>query len=53
MTDTRELHDLSMRWAEYYAAVYRVPMELVEAIIDEESGWNPYGAYPVVIGRDE
>ena len=42
MTDTRELHDLSMRWAEYYAAVYRVPMELVEAIIDEESGWNPY-----------
>ena len=34
--------DLSVRWAEYYSAVYRVPVELVEAIIDEESGWNPY-----------
>ena len=33
--------DLSVRWADYYAAVYRVPVELVEAIIDEESGWNP------------
>ena len=29
-------------WAEYYAAVYQVPVELVAAIIDEESGWNPY-----------
>ena len=33
---------VSVRWAEYYAAVYQVPVELVEAIIDEESGWNPY-----------
>ena len=32
----------SVRWAEYYSAVYRVPIELVGAIIDEESGWNPY-----------
>ena len=32
----------SVQWAEYYAAVYRVPIELVAAIIDEESGWNPY-----------
>ena len=31
-----------MRWVEYYAAIYRVPIELVEAIIDEESSWNPY-----------
>ena len=31
-----------MRWAEYYATAYRVPIELVAAIIDEESGWNPY-----------
>ncbi len=38
----RQLRDLSARWAEYYAGVYRVPIELVEAIIDEESGWNPY-----------
>jgi soluble lytic murein transglycosylase-like protein len=42
MADMRQLRDLSARWAEYYAAVYRVPIELVEAIIDEESGWNPY-----------
>ena len=33
---------MSARWAEYYAAIYRLPVELVEAIIDEESGWNPY-----------
>ena len=39
--NTRRVRDLSVRWAEYYAAVYRVPVELVEAIIDEESGWNP------------
>jgi soluble lytic murein transglycosylase-like protein len=32
----------SLQWAEYYAAIYRVPIELVAAIIDEESGWNPY-----------
>jgi hypothetical protein len=38
----RQLRDLSARWAEYYAGVYRVPIELVAAIIDEESGWNPY-----------
>lgn len=36
-----ELRDLARRWAVHYAAVYRVPVELVEAIIDEESGWNP------------
>ena len=42
MSDMRQMRGLSARWAEYYAAVYRVPVELVEAIIDEESGWNPY-----------
>lgn len=36
------LHETSMRSVEYYAAAYRVPVELVEAIIDEESGWNSY-----------
>ena len=40
--DERPPRDVSARWAEYYAAVYRVPVELVAAIIDEESGWNPY-----------
>lgn len=37
-----DLRLLSVRWAAYYATVYRVPVELVEAIIDEESAWNPY-----------
>ncbi|MGB8885910.1 MAG: lytic transglycosylase domain-containing protein [Candidatus Korobacteraceae bacterium] len=40
--DARPPRNLSVRWAEYYAAVYQVPVELVAAIIDEESGWNPY-----------
>ena len=34
--------DVSARCAQHYAAVYNVPVELVAAIIDEESGWNPY-----------
>jgi soluble lytic murein transglycosylase-like protein len=33
---------LSAQWAEYYAVKYRVPVDLVMAIIDEESAWNPY-----------
>ena len=36
------LREISAQWAEYYAAQYHVPVELVAAIIDEESGWNPY-----------
>lgn len=38
----RQMRDIAGRWAAYYASAYRVPVELVEAIIDEESGWNPY-----------
>jgi soluble lytic murein transglycosylase-like protein len=41
-TGTRDVRDLSTRWAEYYARAYRVPVDLVDAIIDEESGWKPY-----------
>lgn len=37
-----DVRELSARWVVYYATVYRVPVELVEAIIDEESAWNPY-----------
>ena len=39
---TRYLRGLSERWAEYYARLYQVPVDLVDAVIDEESGWNPY-----------
>ena len=37
-----KIRALSIGWAEYYATVYRVPLDLVLAIIDEESAWNPY-----------
>ena len=40
--DARLPRDVPARWAEHYAVVYQVPVELVAAIIDEESGWNPY-----------
>src|SRR5215469_1852610 len=38
----RETLVVAIHWAEYYAALYRVPVDLVMAIIDEESAWNPY-----------
>lgn len=31
-----------MECAEFYASTYRVPLELVEAVIEVESAWNPY-----------
>jgi len=37
-----ETDEVSVRWVAYYAAAYHVPLELVEAVIDEESDWNPY-----------
>jgi soluble lytic murein transglycosylase-like protein len=40
--DQRKLNEMSVRWVAYYAAAYDVPLELVEAVIEEESGWNPY-----------
>ena len=40
--EPRTLADIAAGWAAYYAAVYHVPLALVEAIIDVESGWNPY-----------
>src|SRR5215472_14333866 len=40
--DKRQLNEMTVRWVAYYAAAYHVPLELVEAVIDEESGWNPY-----------
>ena len=32
---------VAVRWADYYAALYRVPRELVHSIIEIESGWQP------------
>lgn len=39
---SHNIRELSARWAEYYAAVYRILVDLVTAIIDEESGWDPH-----------
>jgi len=33
--------ELTSAWVRYYAETYHVPTELVEAIIDQESAWNP------------
>jgi soluble lytic murein transglycosylase-like protein len=41
-TTQHETRFLAMRWAQYYSASYQVPVELVFAIIDEESAWDPY-----------
>lgn len=40
--DMKPARQISGRWAEHYATVYRLPVDLVKAIIDEESAWNPY-----------
>jgi len=32
----------AMQWADYYAALYRVPPEFVHAIIEVESAWQPH-----------
>lgn len=33
---------LSVQYAEYYAGAYQVPRELVVAVIQVESDWNPF-----------
>jgi soluble lytic murein transglycosylase-like protein len=32
----------SVEWASFYASAFGVPVELVDALIQVESGWNPY-----------
>jgi len=39
---SQDMRVFSMHCAQYYAYMYRVPVDLVMAIIDEESAWNPY-----------
>jgi soluble lytic murein transglycosylase-like protein len=34
--------EYATRWTEYYARVYRVPLEFAEAVIEVESDWYPY-----------
>lgn len=40
--DPTSVHDFSERCAASYASAFEVPVELVEAVIQVESGWNPY-----------
>lgn len=40
------LREYSVRCARYYAHLYRVPVELVEAVVDVESDWNPHAMSP-------
>lgn len=41
-TETTSVRELSARFAAYYARVYEVREELVDAVIEVESGWNPH-----------
>jgi soluble lytic murein transglycosylase-like protein len=36
------LRSISEQWAKYYAVMYCIPADLVMAIIDEESAWDPH-----------
>jgi len=36
------VREFSARCAAFYASTFEVPVELVEAVIQVESGWNPY-----------
>ena len=36
------VREFSARCAAYYASVFEIPVELVDAVIQVESGWNPY-----------
>ena len=35
-------YEQSSAWVRYYAKRYQLPLEFVEAIIDQESAWNPH-----------
>jgi soluble lytic murein transglycosylase-like protein len=42
----RQPEDLARRLVDHYAAVYSVPPELVDSIIELESAWQPYAVSP-------
>jgi soluble lytic murein transglycosylase-like protein len=39
--EPRTAQELSARCAAFYASAFEVPVELVDAVIQVESGWNP------------
>jgi soluble lytic murein transglycosylase-like protein len=42
LAQSQAVMNYAVRWAAYYARANGVPLELVEAIIKTESGWQPY-----------
>ena len=42
VAQTTEVRELSAERAAFYASAFDVPVELVDAVIQVESGWNPY-----------
>ena len=40
------LREQAAGWVEHYSRAYQVPVELVEAVIEVESGWNPDAVSP-------
>lgn len=40
------VREYSARCAEYYARLYQVPVDLVDAVIEVESNWQPYAVSP-------
>ena len=40
--EPKSVRESSARWAAHYSRVYQVPVALVDAVIQVESGWNPY-----------
>ena len=42
VTSAENMRQFSARCAAVYASAFRVPVELVDAVIQVESGWNPY-----------
>lgn len=42
VADAETVREFSVRCAAVYASAFQVPVELVDAVIQVESGWNPY-----------
>lgn len=41
LAEAGRTYERSSAWVRYYAEKYQLPIEFVEAIIDQESAWNP------------
>lgn len=39
---TEQVQEFSARYVVFYASIFNVPVELVDAVVQVESAWNPY-----------